>query len=181
MKIICISGKAQHGKDTTADVLKETLEAQNKSVLVAHYGDLLKYICRSFFGWDGEKDEYGRTLLQRVGTDVIRKQQEDYWVRFISDILKFFPDEWDYVLIPDSRFPNEIDYLKDAGLDVIHVRVRRDGFISPLTEEQQKHPSETALDFVEPDYILLNDGTLRDLKKQIYDMIRTWKKTGITV
>ena len=181
MKIICISGKAQHGKDTTADVLKETLEAQNKSVLVAHYGDLLKYICRSFFGWNGEKDEYGRTLLQRVGTDVIRKQQEDYWVRFISDILKFFPDEWDYVLIPDSRFPNEIDYLKDAGLDVIHIRVRRDGFNSPLTEEQQNHPSETALDFVEPDYILLNDGTLRDLKKQIYDMTRTWKKTGMTV
>lgn len=181
MKVICISGKAQHGKDTTAEVLKETLETQNRSVLIAHYGDLLKYVCRTFFGWDGEKDEYGRSLLQRVGTDIIRKQQENYWVNFIVDILKFFPNEWDYVLIPDSRFPNEIDYLKDVGLDVIHVRVRRDGFISPLTEAQQKHPSETALDFVEPDYILLNDGTLRDLKKQIYDLTRAWEKVGTTV
>lgn len=181
MKVICISGKAQHGKDTTANVLKEALESQNRSVLVAHYGDLLKYICRTFFGWDGEKDEYGRSLLQRVGTDIIRKQQENYWVNFIVDISKFFPNEWDYVLIPDSRFPNEIDHLKEAGLDVIHVRVRRDGFNSPLTEEQQKHPSETALDFVEPDYILLNDGTLWDLKKQICDMTKTLNKTGMDV
>lgn len=69
MKIVCISGKAQHGKDTTAKLLEEILEAQGNRVLIAHYGDLVKYVCKTFFGWDGKKDEKGRTLLQRVGTD----------------------------------------------------------------------------------------------------------------
>lgn len=109
MKIVCISGKAQHGKDTTAKLLEEILEAQGNRVLIAHYGDLVKYVCKTFFGWDGKKDEKGRTLLQRVGTDKIRAVSPDYWVDFIVSILDIFCDEWDYVLIPDTRFPNEYE------------------------------------------------------------------------
>ena len=148
MKVICISGKAQHGKDTTAGYLKEFLEARGKKVLIAHYGDLVKYVCKTFFDWDGQKDEAGRTLLQKVGTDVVRAKDPDYWVNFICEMLWFFYDEWDYVLIPDCRFPNEIDYIDKRFADVTHVRVVRDNpnWTSPLTEEQQKHLSETALD-----------------------------------
>ena len=43
MKVVCISGKAQHGKDTTAGMMKTVLEDMGYSVLIAHYGDLLKY------------------------------------------------------------------------------------------------------------------------------------------
>lgn len=49
MKVICISGKAQHGKDTSANLLKMMLEADGYKVLIAHYGDLVKYICKTFF------------------------------------------------------------------------------------------------------------------------------------
>lgn len=171
MRIICISGKAQNGKDTTAGFLKEILEAQGKIVLIAHYGDLVKYVCRTFFGWNGEKDEYGRSLLQHVGTDIVRNQRPDYWVSFIKDMIELFPDEWDYVLIPDSRFPNEVDCMKETGFDTLHVRVVRTNFVSPLTKEQQKHPSETALDNVAPDHIILNDGTLADLKVKVKGLV----------
>ena len=74
MKVITISGKAQNGKDTTARLLKDVLEDDGNTVLIAHYADLLKYICKQFFGWDGNKDEQGRHTLQYVGTDVIRKE-----------------------------------------------------------------------------------------------------------
>ena len=117
MKIVCISGKAQHGKDTTAKLLEEILEAQGNRVLIAHYGDLVKYVCKTFFGWDGKKDEKGRTLLQRVGTDKIRAVSPDYWVDFIVSILDIFCDEWDYVLIPDTRFPNEYEIYETYGMD----------------------------------------------------------------
>ena len=143
MQLILISGKAGHGKDTLAGFLKEHMEADGKKVLITHYGDLLKYICKQFFGWDGQKDEKGRTLLQYVGTDIIRKQAPDYWVDFVAGILRMFNDEWDYVLIPDVRFPNEIDRMKEFNPK--HIRIIRPGF-NMLTEEQQKHPSETALD-----------------------------------
>lgn len=121
MKIVCISGKAQHGKDTTAKLLEEILEAQGNRVLIAHYGDLVKYVCKTFFGWDGKKDEKGRTLLQRVGTDKIRAVSPDYWVDFIVSILDIFCDEWDYVLIPDTRFPNEYEIYETYGMDAIFV------------------------------------------------------------
>lgn len=125
MKVITISGKAQNGKDTTAGLLKAALEADGYKVLITHYADLLKYICKQFFGWDGQKDDAGRHILQYVGTDIIRQKRPDYWVGFVTSILELFPNEWDYVLIPDCRFPNEIDYLKEAGMDTVNLRVVR--------------------------------------------------------
>lgn len=167
MKVIAISGKAQNGKDTTASFLKEMLEADGYKVLIAHYADLLKYICRQFFGWDGKKDDAGRHILQYVGTDIIREKEPDFWVDFIVSMIELFPNDWDYVLIPDCRFPNEIDRLKAAGIDMVHLRVVRANFKSPLSAEQQQHPSETALDNVEPDYYIKNSGSLKDLREAI--------------
>ena len=69
------------------------------------------------------------------------------------------------MLIPDCRFPNEIDKLKAAGFNSTHVRVNRPGFVSPLTDEQQKHISETALDNVEPDYWIQNSRDLEYLNE----------------
>lgn len=171
MKIVCISGKAQHGKDTTAKLLEEILEAQGNRVLIAHYGDLVKYVCKTFFGWDGKKDEKGRTLLQRVGTDKIRAVSLDYWVDFIVSILDIFCDEWDYVLIPDTRFPNEYEIYETYGMDAILLRVVRPNFVSPLTEEQQKHASETALDDYQYDATIVNSGSLEDLKEAVNNFV----------
>ena len=175
MKIVCISGKAQHGKDTTAGYLKESLEAGGKKVLIAHYGDLVKYICKTFFDWDGVKDEKGRTLLQKVGTDRIRACEPDYWVSFVEGIIRFFPTEWDYILIPDCRFPNEIDYLKERGYDVVHLRVVRENFVSPLTEEQQNHISETALDdYKAVDWFVPNRDDLETLRRFLDILAKIW-------
>lgn len=167
MKIICISGKAGSGKDTCARMLRAELQANGSKVLLVHYADLLKFICCEFFGWNGEKDKKGRTLLQYVGTDVIRRTDPDYWVAFIAHILSLFPDEWEYVLIPDTRFPNELSYLQNRGFKVAHVRVVRPGSSGGLTAAQLAHTSETALDGVEPDFVIDNRGDLEELKEQV--------------
>lgn len=172
MIVILISGKAQHGKDTTAHIICRQFKERGDRVLITHFADLLKYICKSYFDWDGVKDENGRMLLQYVGTDVIRKQNPSLWVDFVTMILKYFHENWDYVIIPDCRFPNEISGIAESGFDTIHIRVVRDGFISPLTPEQQKHPSETALDNVAPDAYIHNGGTLDDLNESIKNLIK---------
>ncbi|MBP5462726.1 MAG: hypothetical protein J6Y20_11490 [Lachnospiraceae bacterium] len=172
MRIITISGHAQNGKDTAAAIIKNKLAYRGCNVLITHYADLLKYICYTFFGWDGKKDEWGRTLLQYVGTDVIREIDPNYWVDFISSILKFFGDNWDWVIIPDARFPNEIERLRQNGFDVTHIRIVRDNFKNSLTGEQLNHPSETALDGVVPDFCFQNNGTIDDLD----ELITTWIK-----
>jgi hypothetical protein len=171
MKVILISAHAQNGKDTTANIIYEKLTKQGKKVLITHFADLLKYICKTFFGWDGNKDDVGRGILQRVGTNVVREKDPDYWVRFVKSILSLFPDEWDYVLIPDCRFPNEADGFNDY--DHINLRITRTDFKSPLTEEQQNHPSETALDNYSFDYYMNTKSGLDSVRLEV-DKFLVW-------
>jgi hypothetical protein len=167
MKIINISGKAQHGKDTTALILKKKLESKNKKVIITHYADLLKYEAKQFFNWDGNKDEKGRQILQYMGTDVIRKINPDYWVGFIKEFMKMFQDEWDYVIIPDCRFKNECEAWDIDGWPNVSVRIIRENFVSNLTPEQLNHPSETALDDYDFNYYIFNSNDMNYLEKEI--------------
>lgn len=180
MKVFCISGKAGHGKDTFANLLADKLREKEQNVLIIHYADLLKWMCEKLFGWDGQKDDNGRHLLQYVGTNVIRSQRPDFWVRFVADVMTLFEDEWDFVLIPDCRFPNEIEYLKDHGFDVTHIRVVRDQFDSHLTEEAQAHPSETALDNYPVNLVIHNNGTIQDMSDGIVVAKKGEYVNGIT-
>lgn len=171
-KIILISGKARHGKDTLAGFLRDALTSKGKRVLVCHYGDLVKFIAKNYLGWDGNKDEKGRQLLQQAGTNTIRAEIPDFWVGFVAKMLHFFGEQYDYVLIPDTRFPNEIDYMENAFPGkVMHIRVIRPNFVSDLTPEQLCHPSETALDEREPDLTVLNDGTLKELEAFVLNTV----------
>ena len=171
IRVIAISGKAGSGKDTSAVIMADILQNRGRRVLITHYADLLKYICRQFFGWDGKKDEQGRQLLQIVGTDVIRKQDPNFWVDFLRDVLLFFEDRWDYVLIPDLRFPNELYELRNAGFDTIHIRIKRSGQFSVMPAYQQAHSSETAMDGEEPDYTIENDDDIWSLRDKIATLI----------
>ena len=166
--ILC-SGMARHGKDTSAEIIKRDLEKRGYSTLIIHYADLLKFICKQFFGWNGEKDEAGRTLLQRVGTNCVREQNPNYWVDFVISVIAMFPDQFDFVIVPDTRFPNEISRVRQAGFDATHIKIVRTNFNSDLTEEQKNHPSETALNDVTPDFVIENDS-IDALTKRLEDL-----------
>ena len=162
IKVILISGKAQSGKDTFARMLKDILETDYKLVLITHFADLLKYVCKEYFNWSGSKNTEGRRLLQYVGTDIIRKNNPDFFVDFIADILSMF-DMWDVVIIPDCRFKNEIDKMSQR-FDITHIRMIRENADSPLTAEQQAHISENDLNDIKPDFYIENNGSLEELK-----------------
>lgn len=156
MKVICVSGKAQHGKTTMSNCLLDYYKNTGYKVLFTNYGDLLKYIAKAFFNWNGKKDEAGRTLLQSVG-DRFRNYDKDYFVKFIVDVLKANFGKWDAVIIGDCRFPNEMEIIK-KNFDTVSVRIDRGDFTGGLTDEQRAHISETALDDYDFDYVIKNDG-----------------------
>ena len=172
--IICISGQAGAGKDTAARILRTLLSEGGRSAdktLIAHNADLLKYICEKFFAWNGLKDEAGRDLLQHVGTDVVRAKDPDFWVNFLVNILRLFPDRWDFLIVPDTRYPNEIERFKAASHPTVHVHIERPGLVSALTQEQREHSSETALADTVPDVIVCNDGEVADLPAKLIERL----------
>ena len=173
MNVICISGPAQIGKDTSAEMLKNALEDRGDRAVVVHYADMLKFICKTFFDWNGKKDKYGRALLQYVGTEIFRARDENYWVKLMLSVLHAVADAnmWDYVIIADCRFPNEIYFVK-TEFDAVHVRIANPNFVSPLTPEQQQHPSETSLNGYPADYTLENGGTLSDLENAVANLVK---------
>jgi hypothetical protein len=166
MKVCCISAKARHGKDTAAELIKEQLEYKGQRVLITHFADLLKFICVKYFGWNEVKDERGRTLLQYIGTDVVGKQKPTFWADFVVSILNMFKNDWDYVLIPDCRYPHEVETMKKQ-FDTTVLRVVRPNFDNGLTAAQKQHPSEVDMDNYTFDAILYNDGTLEEFSEKV--------------
>ncbi len=149
MKHIGLIGLAGSGKDTAADALEKT-----------HYryafAGRLKSIAR-LFGWDGQKDERGRALLQELGM-AGRKYDQDIWVNGIKRLLG--PEVLKSKLVfTDVRFQNEADYVREHG--GIVVRIVRPGIISG------NHESELKQCEVAADIEIVNDGTIEDLHKKI--------------
>jgi hypothetical protein len=158
LKIFTLSGKAEHGKDFFAKILQEKLEQSSKKVAILHYADWLKTVCKIYFGWNGIKDDTGRSILQKVGTDLARKNYPNVWVDTIILLIKAVFINYDYILIPDTRFEGEVNRLKEEGFDTTSLKVVRLNYENSLSPEQRLHPSETALDNFHFDYILESES-----------------------
>jgi len=155
MKIVLISGKAQHGKTSTALFLEKHLKKAGHRALHINYADYVKFVCGKYFGWDGRKDERGRHILQYVGTDIIRARDENFWVDTVIRFARAIWSDYDFMLLGDWRFPNEYTRWLENGIDdVIRVRVYRPGYDNGLTAEQNAHISEIALDNFPMDFKL---------------------------
>ena len=150
MNCISISGPAGHGKDTLANKLKQNLEAKGKRVFIIHYADYLKMVATQVYNWNGIKDEVGRDILQKLG-DKMRAQDKMFVINELIKILNLVKDDFDVVIIPDARFPKEIECLKDIG-KTISVHITRLDYKNDLTTEQNNHSTERALDNYTYDY-----------------------------
>lgn len=182
MKIILISGKAQHGKDTCGVMLEKELEQKGKKTQIVHFGDPVKFVCSKYYGWNGEKDKAGRSILQLVGTDIVREKDEHFWTDFVGRLARTF--NTDYLIVPDWRFEEEHErLLKWFNFDdIITIRIERfekweeEGekipFINQLmTALQLTHRSETELDNYPCQYHIVNT-TLEDLNDSVAYIVK---------
>lgn len=140
--VILISGKMRSGKDYSALVLKTILEDRGYRVGILHFGDALKMVSSSLYGWSGEKDEVGRHILQYVGTEIGRAHNPNIWTNIVNLILQVIYDDFDFIIIPDTRFKNEADY----HFVVPSYKIRIIGEAPDNTDPATQHPSETNLD-----------------------------------
>lgn len=170
MKIILFAGKARHGKDASASIFKYYMESRGKACQIIGYGHGLKFACEKYFGWGGVKDSHGRTVLQKKGEEA-RENNPDTWVNIAIELIKAFWMKYDYVLIPDFRYPNEHYRLIEEQFNVFSVWIHRKNFKSELTEEQKQHHSETSLLDFPFNFVISVDSGVDNLKTAVENMI----------
>jgi len=170
--IVGIAGKMGSGKDSVASFLHST-----RGYTVVRFADALKAACCAIYGWrleDLENLEFKmtvdpfwgttpRVILQKFGTEACRNVlDKQIWVKCLERRIR--DSKAKRFVIPDVRFINEAQAVKDWGGSLI--RVERPGYIPPgLTPEQAGHTSETELDaFTDWSAGIMNDGDLSKLE-----------------
>lgn len=166
--IIGLSGYAQSGKDTVAELLclnygykrvsfadpmREALLRLNPNI----GNEPLSHLVNDY-GWELAKhNPEVRRLLQVFGTQVGREMfGENFWID-----LAFKQVTQDRVVFSDVRFPNEAQAIIKNGGQV--WRIQREGH-KPVN----LHASEIAMDNWRFDDLILNHGNLNDLADEVF-------------
>lgn len=166
--IIGLSGYAQSGKDTVAQILvdnygytrvafadkiREFLYEVNPMVGCSPSGYLKDLV--DLEGWEKAKQQpQVRRLLQDLGVGARKVFGEEFWVK--QALSEHRP--WEKIVVTDVRFTNEADYVKGFPKSQLW-RIKRNG-----VQAVNAHVSETEMDGYFVDQIFTNNGTLEDLE-----------------
>jgi hypothetical protein len=191
--VACLTGLAHSGKDTSADDIVQTLQNLGLRVCKVGLADRVKFVSQhliklfynitipieDFYDINKKeeiRDDYPqfagkpfklRTILQLVGSEIFRDLLwGDIWCDYIK--LKYLTtDEYDVVIISDSRFHNEISYFKDMEKEGLLRYVTSGRIVRPKREaleaENQNHQSEIHIMTLPVEHEIINDGSLQDL------------------
>lgn len=152
-KILAFSGRKQSGKTTSSEFVQSIIDNNilNVKYKVYNFADPLKQdICMNILGmtydqcygsdddkntitkleWQGEKLT-ARRAMEVIGTDIFRQLYNPVWVE--ATLNKIERDNVDLAIIPDCRFPNEVDPILEKNGYVI--RLRLDPFNSQSSSE----------------------------------------------
>ena len=168
--IIGLSGYAQSGKDSTAELLCLNYDYERRAFAdpirhaMMRLNPKLDSITRlaehvDDYGWDVAKhNPEVRRLLQVFGTEVGRKMfGDDVWIKLALRDLR--PE--DRIVISDVRFPNEAEAIKKLGGSVWRINRHNHSAING-------HASEHAMDNYMFNHVIYNDGTLDDLSDEVF-------------
>lgn len=178
--IIGLGYKARQGKNVVVQAMKDKMAIIAPKLVVTAYAFAkeLKTYCRDHHDelyekyphvGKNEKDDpiYGFVgMLQWYGTDIIRTQDPDHWVKLLEK--RIGAEAPDIALVTDVRFKNEAAWLHDkpTGFLVEVIRRREDGtqYLDP--KRDPRHASEVDLDGYKGwNYIIIaRDGEIEKLK-----------------
>jgi len=110
----------------------------------------------------------GRKILQTLGTDWGRNIiDEDIWVK--TQITRILGSDEQLIVVDDFRFDNEVLYIKEKYSDLLNIKtikiIRND---INNDDVYTQHESENGMsDKVTFDHVIINNGTINDLKEKI--------------
>jgi hypothetical protein len=161
--VILVSGRAGVGKSTVASAMHKHLQDNGYKSRIDHFAKTIKDIAWDMFSWDGQKDDKGRVLLQKLGA-VGREYNQDVWANWLYN--RYIIDPVEFLIVDDWRFPNEKAFLEGkVGVKIVTVRVNAPSREILLGTLEYNDVSEISLpeDFYAYDYTIQNQGTLGEL------------------
>lgn len=169
--IIILSGKAKSGKNLVASYIKEYYK-ENKCIEVAYAYYIKDYLKRMNKYNEQEKNKY-RSLLQEFGVEFLSKQiNPKFLINRVMEDIEVFSYFYDVIVITDARLIEEIEIPKQKFLNIITIRIENNNN-NNLNELEKNHITETGLDnYTGFDYIIENNSTIDDLKKQILEILK---------
>lgn len=172
-KIFIVSGKANSGKDTTCQLINNYIKLKGLKSVNLQFSSYIKMYAKQITSWDGSEDTKPRSLLQYLGTEVIRNNIDTkFFIRRIIEDIKVYSYYYDVITISDARMPDEIDDIYNEFKNVYRIKIKRDDFNNNLSDNENAHFSEVALDNYENcDYIIINDSSIDELNKKIKNII----------
>lgn len=163
-------GPGRSGKDTAAEYLEHKYGGR-----IMKFADPLYEILHFAQDTMGVPRQKDLVFLPWIGTDWARTHyNEDVWCKVFTEKFNSFQklsknaDENYYV--SDVRFLNELETVKGLGFTTVYI-YRPD----KPDDIRKSHPSETSVTNFIPkfDYVIHNDGSIKDLKESVDTLIRT--------
>jgi len=168
--VIGLSGHARVGKDTVAEAIIEKTGMTRYA-----FADPFKAALKDTFGWtedhvngdlkDVDDPYYGfspRRALQLFGTEFGRRLNPDVWIKVAERKIAALGGR---VVIPDVRFENEAQFVREHGF-LIHITSNREGI-----PKIAQHVSENGVSKLPGELWLINNGTITDMKNCITRML----------
>lgn len=165
-------------------------------IKVYHFADPLKELCIDLFGlnadhvygndddknqltnisWDllpNNSNKTGlisvREFLEYFGTKIIRKIKTNAWSEYT--LKKILREQSEIAIIPDVRFPNEVEAIKSSGGHII--RLTRNVFDS--SSEPESALDKNVFDWANFDSVIDNsNGTIQQLCDNIKNLSYAW-------
>lgn len=165
-------------------------------IKVYHFADPLKEMAVSLFGlnaqcvygtdkqkntktnlsWSDMPTDEGkngtmthREFLEYFGTKIVRKIKDKAWVN--ASINKIVSENAAIAIIPDVRFPNEVEAIKDNG--GIVIRLERDVFKS--NNESESALDKDNFDWATFDHVIDNkDISIHDFCEKLSSISHIW-------
>lgn len=112
-------------------------------------------------------NEVYRNLLQYIGTNVYRKRNYNHWLSFFNLDAERAIIKYGGYVCDDCRFLNEFEFntynLKATSIRIINSKERQ--------KEDDSHPSETEIDNVKTNHVIINNmNGLEELKNNILNL-----------
>ncbi len=118
--VIGLAGRAGSGKSTAAKILVGIANRLGRPFSVIPFAGPLKRMA-VILGWNGDKDDRGRRLLQDLG-QTARAYDPDTWVKLWRNSVPTIDNA--FVLADDVRFDNEAQEILDMGGRVLEITGR---------------------------------------------------------